>query len=273
MLKLVREVIIRGYAPFIVFSFSKRECEGHAAAIQALDLTDGAGRGRRRGPLRTGRTGTHPSAHQHVLLSRPPSDHHGHSPPAPAPTQRLKRQLSSASTAPPSTACRRTTSACRRWGGRGGSTGWAGARQWRRAGTEALPPSPHPQINKMLPMLKRGVGVHHSGLLPILKEVVELLFQEGFIKVGAGKGGRGRPAPPHLFLGLVGACADLNPYLRPTPDYTPPLPGPVCHRDLLHGPQHARQDGGLHARPQVRRLPVQVGLRRGGAAGWEGAGG
>jgi hypothetical protein len=43
----------------------------------------------------------------------------------------------------------------------------------------------------MLPMLKRGVGVHHSGLLPILKEVVELLFQEGYIKVGGGVSRRG----------------------------------------------------------------------------------
>jgi hypothetical protein len=34
-----------------------------------------------------------------------------------------------------------------------------------------------PQIGALLPMLKRGIGVHHSGLLPILKEVVELLFQ------------------------------------------------------------------------------------------------
>lgn len=33
-------------------------------------------------------------------------------------------------------------------------------------------------------MLRRGVGVHHSGLLPILKEVVEILFQEGLLKVG-----------------------------------------------------------------------------------------
>jgi len=31
-------------------------------------------------------------------------------------------------------------------------------------------------------MLRRGVGVHHSGLLPILKELVELLFQEGLVK-------------------------------------------------------------------------------------------
>ena len=40
-----------------------------------------------------------------------------------------------------------------------------------------------PQINNMLPLLLRGIGVHHSGLLPILKEINELLFQEGLIKV------------------------------------------------------------------------------------------
>lgn len=39
-----------------------------------------------------------------------------------------------------------------------------------------------PQVNQMLPMLKRGFGMHHSGLLPIIKEVVEILFQEGLIK-------------------------------------------------------------------------------------------
>lgn len=31
--------------------------------------------------------------------------------------------------------------------------------------------------------LQRGVGIHHSGVLPILKEVVELLFQRGLVKV------------------------------------------------------------------------------------------
>ena len=40
-----------------------------------------------------------------------------------------------------------------------------------------------PAIAKMLPMLERGVAVHHSGLLPVIKEVVEILFQEGLIKV------------------------------------------------------------------------------------------
>jgi ATP-dependent RNA helicase DOB1 len=40
-----------------------------------------------------------------------------------------------------------------------------------------------PQVQHILPLLRRGIGVHHSGLLPILKEVIEILFQEGLIKV------------------------------------------------------------------------------------------
>lgn len=39
-----------------------------------------------------------------------------------------------------------------------------------------------PQVSNILPLLKRGIGVHHSGILPILKEVIEILFQEGLIK-------------------------------------------------------------------------------------------
>ena len=39
-----------------------------------------------------------------------------------------------------------------------------------------------PQVMTILPLLKRGVGIHHGGLLPILKEVIEILFQEGLIK-------------------------------------------------------------------------------------------
>ncbi len=40
-----------------------------------------------------------------------------------------------------------------------------------------------PQIEHILPLLRRGIGIHHSGLLPILKEAIEILFQEGLIKV------------------------------------------------------------------------------------------
>jgi ATP-dependent RNA helicase DOB1 len=40
-----------------------------------------------------------------------------------------------------------------------------------------------PQVVKILPLLRRGIGIHHSGLLPILKETIEILFQEGLVKV------------------------------------------------------------------------------------------
>lgn len=40
-----------------------------------------------------------------------------------------------------------------------------------------------PQVKWMEELLKCGIGVHHSGILPILKEVVEMLFQKGLIKI------------------------------------------------------------------------------------------
>ncbi|KAL0219176.1 hypothetical protein P9112_004829 [Eukaryota sp. TZLM1-RC] len=40
-----------------------------------------------------------------------------------------------------------------------------------------------PAIKSSLPLLKQGIGIHHSGLFPILKEVTEILFQEGLVKV------------------------------------------------------------------------------------------
>ena len=32
-------------------------------------------------------------------------------------------------------------------------------------------------------LLTKGVGVHHAGLLPILKELVEILFSDGYLKL------------------------------------------------------------------------------------------
>ncbi|KAM7541695.1 hypothetical protein Aperf_G00000012091 [Anoplocephala perfoliata] len=40
-----------------------------------------------------------------------------------------------------------------------------------------------PQIDEMLPFLRRGIGVHHGGLLPILRELIEILFSEGYLKI------------------------------------------------------------------------------------------
>ncbi|KNB41803.1 hypothetical protein JH06_4702 [Blastocystis sp. subtype 4] len=40
-----------------------------------------------------------------------------------------------------------------------------------------------PQVKSVLPLLVRGVGIHHGGLLPIIKETIEILFQEGLLKI------------------------------------------------------------------------------------------
>lgn len=40
-----------------------------------------------------------------------------------------------------------------------------------------------PQIGRMRDLLTRGIGVHHGGLLPIVKEVVEILFARGLVKI------------------------------------------------------------------------------------------
>ena len=40
-----------------------------------------------------------------------------------------------------------------------------------------------PQYHQISALLERGIAFHHSGLLPLLKEIVELLFARGLIKV------------------------------------------------------------------------------------------
>ena len=40
-----------------------------------------------------------------------------------------------------------------------------------------------PQIRRLREMLSRGIAVHHGGLLPIVKEVVEILFARTLVKV------------------------------------------------------------------------------------------
>ncbi|GBE61715.1 helicase with zinc finger motif containing protein [Babesia ovata] len=39
------------------------------------------------------------------------------------------------------------------------------------------------QVRSIIKLLYRGIGVHHSGLLPLMKEIVEILFSRGLIKV------------------------------------------------------------------------------------------
>ena len=39
------------------------------------------------------------------------------------------------------------------------------------------------QYHQIVRLLERGIAFHHSGLLPLLKEIVELLFSRGYVKV------------------------------------------------------------------------------------------
>ena len=79
-----------------------------------------------------------------------------------------------------------------------------------------------PQVVSLLPILKRGIGFHHSGLLPVLKEVIEILFQEGLIKV------------------LIAMMERLE--------------------DSFHGAEHAVQVSGVHSAAEIRRSGIWIPL-------------
>ena len=40
-----------------------------------------------------------------------------------------------------------------------------------------------PEYINTVKLLRKGVGIHHSGLMPVLREMTELLFSKGFIKI------------------------------------------------------------------------------------------
>ena len=40
-----------------------------------------------------------------------------------------------------------------------------------------------PEFKKLMRLLTRGIAIHHSGLIPVFKEVIELLFANGHIKL------------------------------------------------------------------------------------------
>ncbi|KAJ2927963.1 hypothetical protein H1R20_g9130, partial [Candolleomyces eurysporus] len=103
--KIIKMIMIKNYNPVIVFSFSKRECEGYALTLSKFEFTD--------------------RAEQDLIMNIFNN--------AIENLSQEDRQL--------------------------------------------------PQITNLLPLLRRGIGFHHGGLLPILKEVIEILFQEGLIKV------------------------------------------------------------------------------------------
>ena len=40
-----------------------------------------------------------------------------------------------------------------------------------------------PEYNNMVALLEKGIAIHHSGCMPILREIVEILFERGYIKL------------------------------------------------------------------------------------------
>ena len=39
------------------------------------------------------------------------------------------------------------------------------------------------QYNELYSLLKKGIAYHHSGVIPVLKEIVEILFEQGLVKI------------------------------------------------------------------------------------------
>ena len=40
-----------------------------------------------------------------------------------------------------------------------------------------------PELRDLIKLLEKGIAIHHSGMIPILRELVELLFEKGYIKL------------------------------------------------------------------------------------------
>jgi superfamily II RNA helicase len=40
-----------------------------------------------------------------------------------------------------------------------------------------------PEFNTIVKLLEKGIAIHHSGIMPVLREMIELMFSKGFVKV------------------------------------------------------------------------------------------
>ena len=38
------------------------------------------------------------------------------------------------------------------------------------------------EYSTIVKLVEKGIGIHHSGILPVLREMIELLFDRGYIK-------------------------------------------------------------------------------------------
>jgi hypothetical protein len=100
-------------------------------------------------------------------------------------------------------------------------------------------------------LMRRGLAVHHAGLLPIAKEMVEMLFCQGYIKVGWGLAGGGGGEG----LGGRGGWREMAEMLfaRGTSRWG------VLRGGGLPGVRGARRvDGEATPRPQLRRRGARL---------------
>ena len=76
-----------------------------------------------------------------------------------------------------------------------------------------------PQYHQITRLLERGIAFHHSGLLPLLKEVVELLFSKGYVRAlfctETFAVGLNMPARTVVFLDLKKPCGGTDGGFRP----------------------------------------------------------
>lgn len=76
-----------------------------------------------------------------------------------------------------------------------------------------------PEYNNMIRLLNKGIAIHHAGIMPILREMVELLFEKNYIKLLFATEtfavGINMPTKTVIFTGLTKFNGSVNRTLYP----------------------------------------------------------
>ena len=75
-----------------------------------------------------------------------------------------------------------------------------------------------PEYNQILKLLEKGIGIHHAGMLPVFRELIEKIFKKGFIQLLVATEtfavGINLPCKCTLFPRLIKWNGDKNRYLE-----------------------------------------------------------
>ena len=76
-----------------------------------------------------------------------------------------------------------------------------------------------PEYKSIVGLLEKGIAIHHAGIIPVLREMVELLFEKGFIKLLIATEtfavGLNMPTKTVIFAGLTKYNGSVMRYLFP----------------------------------------------------------